>query len=93
MPSCSSYPPVRPAAALVTRGDLDGAMRLYEQSLAIKERLGDVRGTSATLVMMAQIQFARGDHETALRNARESLRLLQAMGAAPDAAKAAEIVQ
>ena len=77
----------------MTRGDLDGAMRLYEQSLAIKERLGDVRGTSATLVMMAQIQFARGDHETALRNARESLRLLQAMGAAPDAAKVAEIVQ
>ncbi|WP_296753341.1 tetratricopeptide repeat protein [Roseiflexus sp.] len=81
------------ATLLVTRGDLDGAMRLYEQSLAIQERLGDVRGTSATLVMMAQIQFARGDHETALRNARESLRLLQAMGAAPDAAKAAEIVQ
>jgi hypothetical protein len=52
-----------------------------------------VRGKSATLVMMAQIQFARGDHETALRNARESLRLLQAMGAAPDAAKVAKIVQ
>ena len=81
------------ATLLETRGDLDGAMRLYEQSLAIKERLGDVRGTSATLVMMAQIQFARGDHETALRNARESLRLLQAMGAAPDATKVAEIVQ
>jgi len=81
------------ATLLVTRGDLDGAMRLYEQSLAIQESLGDVRGKSATLVMMAQIQFARGDHETALRNARESLRLLQAMGAAPDAAKVAEIVQ
>jgi hypothetical protein len=41
------------ATLLVTRGDLDGAMRLYEQSLAIKESLGDVRGTSATLHEMA----------------------------------------
>ena len=81
------------AGVLVTRGDLDGAMRRYEQSLAITERLGDVRGTSATLVMMAQIQFVRGEHEQALSNARERLYLLQAMGAAPDAAKVAQIIQ
>ncbi len=81
------------AGVLVTRGDLDGAMRLYEQSRAIKERLGDVRGTSATLANMAIVQFRQGDHETALDNARESLRLLQAMGATPDAAKVAAIIQ
>ncbi len=43
--------------------------------------------------MMAQVQFRQGDHETALHNARESLRLLQAMGATPDAAKVAAIIQ
>jgi hypothetical protein len=43
--------------------------------------------------MMAQVQFMRGEHDQALCNARESLRLLQAMGAQPDAAKVAEIIQ
>ncbi len=81
------------ADLLVTRGDLDGALALYQQSLALWESLGDVHGKSATLVMMAQIQFMRGEHDQALSNARESLRLLQAMGAQPDAAKVAEIIQ
>ncbi len=80
------------AVVLETRGELDGAMRLYEQSLAIQESLGEVRGKSATLANMSIIQFRQGDRETALHNARESLRLLRAMGAA-DAAKVAEIVQ
>ncbi|WP_129676700.1 tetratricopeptide repeat protein, partial [Candidatus Chloroploca sp. Khr17] len=78
---------------LVTRGDLGGAMGLYEQSLAIKASLGDVRGKSATLVMMAQIRFVRGEHDRALSNARESFGLLQAMGAVADAAQVAEIIQ
>lgn len=81
------------ATALVTRGDLAGAMALYEQSLAIKDGLGDVRGKSATLVMLAQLQFARGDQDVALGNARTSLQLLQAMGATPDAAQVAQIIQ
>ena len=81
------------ATMLETRGDLAGAMRLYEQSLAADESLGDVRGKSATLANMAVVQFRHGDYETALRNARESLRLLQAMGAAPDVAQVAAIIQ
>jgi hypothetical protein len=81
------------ANVLVTRGDLEGAMRLYEQSLAIKESLGDVRGKSATLANMAVVQFRQGAQETALGNARESLRLLRAMGAARDAAQVEQIIQ
>jgi tetratricopeptide (TPR) repeat protein len=81
------------AVLLVTRGDLDGAVRLYEQSLAIKEGLGDVRGKSATLAMMAQLQFMRGEYNRALSSARESWYLLQSIGAAPDAAKVAQIIQ
>jgi hypothetical protein len=32
------------AGIYVTRGDLDGAMKLYQQSLETFERLGDLRG-------------------------------------------------
>jgi hypothetical protein len=56
------------AGVLVTRGDLDGAMRLYEQSLAIKESLGDVRGKSATLHQMAGVLVTRGDLDGAMRH-------------------------
>jgi tetratricopeptide (TPR) repeat protein len=81
------------ANVLVTRGDLAGAMALYEQSLAIKDGLGDVRGKSATLANMAVVQFRQGEHERALTNARTSLQLLQAMGATPDAAQVAQIIE
>jgi uncharacterized membrane protein YgcG len=68
-------------------------MARYEQSLAIQESLGDVQGKSATLANMAVVQFRQGDYETALRNARESLRLLQQIGALPDAAQVAQIIR
>jgi hypothetical protein len=61
------------AGVLVTRGDLDGAMRLYEQSLAIEESLGDVRGTSATLHQMAGVLVTRGDLDGAMRLYEQSL--------------------
>ncbi|HEU4323126.1 MAG TPA: tetratricopeptide repeat protein [Roseiflexaceae bacterium] len=76
-----------------TRGDLDGAIQLYQQSLNIKEALGDVQGKSVTLANMAVVQFRQGDHAQALRNARASLELLQRMGAAPDAARVASLIQ
>jgi tetratricopeptide (TPR) repeat protein len=37
------------AYILRLRGDLDGAMRLYQETLELFERLGDLRGKSATL--------------------------------------------
>ncbi|MFL5800798.1 MAG: tetratricopeptide repeat protein, partial [Roseiflexaceae bacterium] len=53
------------AGVLVTRGDLDGAMRLYEQSKEIDEALGDVRGKGVTLANMAQILSEKGELEVA----------------------------
>ncbi len=41
-------------------GDLNGALALYQQSLDIKERLGDLQGKSATLNQMAVIFQKRG---------------------------------
>jgi tetratricopeptide (TPR) repeat protein len=68
------------ATLLVTRGDLDGAMRLYEQSLAIKERLGDVRGKSATLHQMAGVLVTRGDLDGAMRLYEQSLAIQERLG-------------
>jgi ATP/maltotriose-dependent transcriptional regulator MalT len=53
---------------LVTRGDLDGAMRLYQQ-VARKwmERLGDLKGKAATLHAMANVLVTRGDLDGAMR--------------------------
>jgi tetratricopeptide (TPR) repeat protein len=68
------------ATLLETRGDLDGAMRLYEQSLAIKESLGDVRGKSATLHAMAGVLETRGDLDGAMRLYEQSLAIKERLG-------------
>jgi tetratricopeptide (TPR) repeat protein len=68
------------ATLLETRGDLDGAMRLYEQSLAIQESLGDVRGKSATLHQMAGVLETRGDLDGAMRLYEQSLAIKESLG-------------
>ena len=69
------------ATLLETRGDLDGAMRLYEQSLASDESLGDVRGKSATLHQMAGVLETRGDLDGAMRLYEQSLAIQESLGA------------
>jgi tetratricopeptide (TPR) repeat protein len=68
------------ATLLETRGDLDGAMHLYEQSLAIQESLGDVRGKSATLHQMAGVLETRGDLDGAMRLYEQSLASDESLG-------------
>jgi tetratricopeptide (TPR) repeat protein len=69
------------AAFLLTHfGDLDGAMRLYQQSLEIKERLGDLKGKAATLHEMAYIYVTRGDLDGAMRLYQQSLELDERLG-------------
>ncbi len=68
------------ADLLVTRGDLDGALALYQQSLAIKERLGDVQGKSATLHAMANVLVTRGDLDGALDLYQQSLAIKERLG-------------
>ena len=80
------------AQILETRGDLAGAMSLYQQSLDIDDALGDVRGKGATLVMLAQIQFREGKRELALHNTRESLRLFEHLGATREMAQVRQIL-
>jgi tetratricopeptide (TPR) repeat protein len=68
------------ANQLVTRGDLDGALRLYDQALAIKERLGDVQGTSATLHAKANVLVTRGDLDGALALYDQALAIRESLG-------------
>ncbi len=59
------------------RGDLDRALDLYQQSLAIKEKLGDIQGKSATLSMMANVHAARQEWEQAEQLIKQSLAISQ----------------
>ncbi len=47
------------AALANLRGELDKALALYEQSLQIKEQLGDLKGKSATLRHRERVGDAR----------------------------------
>ena len=64
-------------------GDLDGAMKLYQQSLEIKEGLGDLQGKSATLAMMAQIDAMQKNYRQSLSRLIEAFRVYQSIGAQP----------
>jgi len=68
------------ARLAVTRGDLDGAMRLYQQSAAIDEQLGDQQGKAATLHEMAYILVTRGDLDGAMRLYQQSLQIHEQLG-------------
>jgi Tfp pilus assembly protein PilF len=64
----------------VTRGDLAGAMGMYEQSLKIDESLGDQKGKSATLHQMANIYVTRGDLAGAMGLYEQSLKISDSLG-------------
>ncbi|MFZ5887096.1 MAG: tetratricopeptide repeat protein, partial [Chloroflexota bacterium] len=61
-------------------GDLDGAMKLYQQALQILEGLGDLQGKSATLHNMAQIYVTRGDLDGAMKLYQQSLEIKEGLG-------------
>jgi hypothetical protein len=64
----------------VTRGDLDRALGLYQESLAILEKLGDINGKAVTLNAMADVYVTRGDLDRALGLYQESLAIKEKLG-------------
>ena len=58
----------------------DEALRNYQESLAIKRRLGDKRGMAASLNMIAQIQERLGKPDQALKSYEEALQLRREIG-------------
>ncbi len=68
------------AQVFLTRGDLDRALALYQESLQLKEQLGDKQGKAASLHAMAQVFLTRGDLDRALALYQESLQLDEQLG-------------
>lgn len=68
------------AGLCITRGDLDRALALYQESLQLYEQLGDLQGKAATLSGMANVQMAKGEWAEAQQALREASKLAQKLG-------------
>jgi tetratricopeptide (TPR) repeat protein len=62
------------------RGDLEEAERLYHQSLAINERLGDQARMASSYHQLGRLAQDRGDLEEAERLYRQSLAINERLG-------------
>ena len=62
------------------RGDYDTARKLYEQSLHIKEELGNRAGMAATYHQLGMLAQARGDYDTAHNLYEQSLHIEEELG-------------
>jgi tetratricopeptide (TPR) repeat protein len=58
----------------------DEALRRYQESLAIKQKLGDKRGMAASYVQMGEVQKTLGNPAQAEKSYREALRLRREIG-------------
>jgi tetratricopeptide (TPR) repeat protein len=65
------------AYLIAQRGDIDGAIALYQQSLEITERINDVEAKAATLSNMAYLIAQRGDIEGAIALYQQSLEITE----------------
>jgi tetratricopeptide (TPR) repeat protein/DNA replication protein DnaC len=65
------------AGLIAQRGDVEGAIALYQQSLEIKERINDVKGKAATLHSMAGLIAQRGDIDGAIALYQQSLEITE----------------
>lgn len=74
-------------------GDLDGAMKLYQQSLDIKEGLGDLQGKSATLVNVGVVLFQAGNYADSLKSILTGLDILIQLGAKLDVQSVISLLQ
>ena len=61
------------------------ALRNYEDSMAINQRLGQKRGVAASLAEIAQVQLSLGKPDAALSAYNDALKIRQEIGAKKDA--------
>jgi hypothetical protein len=60
------------------QGDVDGAIDLYGQSLAIYEQIEDMQGKAMALQWIGQLEaYAQQDYETGVRYLQESAEILE----------------
>ena len=77
---------------LATAGDPDGAVDRFERALAAFVRLELPYEAARTRLAVAEV-LARGRAEAAIAEAREALAALEALGAGPEADKAAALLR
>jgi tetratricopeptide (TPR) repeat protein len=68
------------ASVIAEQGDIERALQLWQQSLEIKERIGDVQGKAATLHNMAGVVAQQGDIERALHLWQQSVEINERTG-------------
>jgi tetratricopeptide (TPR) repeat protein len=73
------------------QGEVEQAIALYQQSLELKERIGDVQGKAATLAMMSPLLAMQGDFNRAIKYTHEALGILTRLKS-PDAANVQSIL-
>ena len=65
------------AGIYAQQGQVDQAINLFNQSLEIKERIGDVRGKAMTFWWLGGLAKEQGNFQTAISYLQESLTILQ----------------
>ncbi|MFN9206644.1 MAG: tetratricopeptide repeat protein, partial [Pseudanabaena sp.] len=73
------------ASIYARQGQVEQAIALYQQSLEINERIGNVQTKANTLANMGVLLANNGDFQTAISYLQESLTILQHLKS-PDAA-------
>jgi len=68
------------AGILAQQGQVEEALKLYEECLELEKEIRDVQGKAATLHQMASILAQQGQVEEALRLYKESLELKEKIG-------------
>ncbi len=68
------------AGVVAQQGDIERALQLWQESLEILERIGDVQGKAATLNNMALVVAQQGDIERALQLWQEDLEISERIG-------------
>jgi len=61
-------------------GEYEKAVSNYEESLKIKEELGDKRGIAITLHQIGMVHHVKGEYEKAVSNYEESLKIKEELG-------------
>jgi tetratricopeptide (TPR) repeat protein len=68
------------AAVIAQQGDIERALQLWQQSLEIEERIGDLQGRAGTLHQMAGVIAQQGNIERALQLWQQSLEIKERIG-------------
>jgi tetratricopeptide (TPR) repeat protein len=61
-------------------GDYDEALKQYQKSLEIKEKIGDIKGVSSSLHNIGAIYQDKGDYDEALKQYQKSLEIKEKIG-------------